>query len=76
MVTGTPQDIEREVKLRQELFRDGGLILGPSHTIEPDVPVENILAMYRTAGSLACEPPVRRRPRKRRSAHQVWYSEE
>ena len=76
MVTGTPQDVEREVKLRQKLFADGGLILGPSHTIEPDVPLENILAMYRTAGSLSCEPPAHRRPRKKRSVHQVWYSEE
>jgi len=53
LVTGTVEDIKQEVKLRQELFPDGGLILGPSHTIEPDVPLENILAMYRAAGSLS-----------------------
>jgi len=54
MVTGTEEEIKHEVKLRQELFPDGGLILGPSHAIGLDVPLENILAMYRTAGSLYC----------------------
>ena len=49
----TPDDIAHEVALRQELFADGGLILGPTHAIQPDTPLENILAMYRAAGSLA-----------------------
>ncbi len=50
---GTRADIRREVELRRELFRDGGLILGPTHQIQPKTPVENILEMYRAAGSLA-----------------------
>jgi len=50
---GTPADVAREVRLRQELFAAGGLILGPSHLIQPDTPLENILALYRSAGSLA-----------------------
>ncbi len=54
LVSGSVQDVEREVRLRQELFAAGGLILGPSHLIQPDTPLENILAMYRTAGSLSC----------------------
>ena len=54
MVTETPLGIEREVRRRLEMFPDGGLILGPSHLIQPDVPLENILAMYRAAGSLEC----------------------
>ena len=48
----TPKQIEEEVRLRQRLFPDGGLILGPSHAIQPGTPMENIVAMYRTAGSL------------------------
>ncbi len=49
---GTVDDVCREVRLRQELFPDGGLILGPTHHIQVDTPLENILAMYRCAGSL------------------------
>ena len=48
----TPGQIEEEVRLRRRLFPDGGLILGPSHAIQPGTPVENIIAMYRAAGSL------------------------
>ena len=44
---GSPQDVENEVKLRmQTVAPGGGLILGPSHNIQPDVPFENILALY------------------------------
>ena len=34
-------------------FPTGGLFLGPTHAIQVGSPLENILAMYRTAGSLA-----------------------
>ena len=45
--------VEREVARRVEYFLDrGGLILGPSHNIQGDTPLENVLAMYRAAGSL------------------------
>lgn len=44
--------IATAVAERQRLFPDGGLILGPTHSIQPDAPLENILAMYRSAGSL------------------------
>jgi uroporphyrinogen decarboxylase len=47
------EEIAREVALRQKLFADGGLILGPTHLIQPDTPLENILAMYSAAGALA-----------------------
>ena len=53
LIDGTVQDVEREVQLRLELFRNGGLILGPSHAIQPSTPLANILAMYRAAGSLS-----------------------
>lgn len=49
---GTQSDVEREVRRRQELFPDGGLILGPTHAIQLRTPLENILTLYRTAGSL------------------------
>ncbi len=49
---GTPEDAEREVRRRLQLFPDGGLFLGPTHAVQTGSPLENILAMYRTAGSL------------------------
>lgn len=49
---GTVEDVERETKRRLKLFPDGGLILGPTHAIQVGSPLENILTMYRTAGSL------------------------
>lgn len=49
---GTVADVEREVARRLELFKDGGLILGPTHAIQVKTPLENILALYRAAGSL------------------------
>ena len=49
---GTPQDVEREVRRRRELFPRGGLFLGPTHAIQVGSPLENVLALYRTAGSL------------------------
>jgi uroporphyrinogen decarboxylase len=51
---GTPENIEKEVARRLELFPDGGLFLGPTHAIQVGTPLENILALYRKAGSL-CE---------------------
>ena len=49
-----PEDIEREVNRRLDLFGKGGLFLGPTHAIQVGSPLENILALYRSAGSL-CE---------------------
>jgi uroporphyrinogen-III decarboxylase len=57
LVFGTPQDVEREVRRRLDLFPRGGLILGPSHAIQVRSPMENIIALYRTAGSLMEEIP-------------------
>ncbi len=54
---GSVADVRREVKLRLDLFPKGGLILGPSHAVQPKSPIENTLAMYRTAGSLMEEIP-------------------
>ena len=52
---GTPEDVQREVNRRLELFPDGGLFLGPTHAVQAGSPLENTLAMYRTAGSLTEE---------------------
>ena len=48
---GTPDDVRSEVlKNFRILGEKGGYIVGPGHTyIQPDVPLENILAMYETA---------------------------
>jgi len=50
---GTVAEVIDETKRRIELFAEGGLILGPTHAIQPLTPLENVLAMYRMAGSLA-----------------------
>ena len=43
-------DVVRKVKLRlRTCAPGGGLILSPAHNIQPDVSVENILAMYEAA---------------------------
>ncbi|MCW5979448.1 MAG: hypothetical protein KIT09_15330 [Bryobacteraceae bacterium] len=47
---GTAEDVAEEVKLRvRTAGAGGGLILAPAHNIQPEVPIENILAFYRTA---------------------------
>jgi len=56
---GTVDDVEREVKRRLALFPQGGLFLGPSHAIQPKSPLDNTLALYRSAGSLREDVPQR-----------------
>lgn len=47
---GTPEDVEAEVKERvRTVGKGGGLILGPSHNIQSDTPLENIFAFYNAA---------------------------
>ncbi len=44
---GTPEDIRSVVRQRIETVGlGGGLLLGPTHMLEPDVPWENILAFF------------------------------
>ena len=44
---GTPGEVRAEVRRYCDaLGRDGGYILGPAHLFQPDVPPENILAVY------------------------------
>lgn len=47
---GTPAEVEAEViRCMKSLGPGGGLVLGPSHFFQPDVPPENIVAMYDAA---------------------------
>lgn len=47
---GTPQEVEKEVvRIIDILGGNGGYIVCSSHAIQPDTPVENALAMFRTA---------------------------
>ena len=46
---GTPDDVRNEVALRLETVgSDGGLILGPTHHVQLDTPMENFHAMHET----------------------------
>lgn len=49
---GSVNDVVSEVNRRKKLFPEGGLFLGPSHAIQVGTPIENIIALYKTAGSL------------------------
>ena len=47
---GTPDDVRSETeRLIEILGRNGGYIVCPAHAIQPDTPVENIVALYETA---------------------------
>jgi len=44
---GKPEDVRAEVRSRIKMLgRGGGYILCSTHNIQPDTPIENILAMY------------------------------
>ena len=46
---GTPAEVEQEVKARlKTLGKSGGLILGPTHHVQLDTPLENFWAMVKT----------------------------
>lgn len=47
---GTPADVEQEVRRRiAELGPGGGYLLAPTHDIQADTPVENVLAVFESA---------------------------
>ena len=55
---GTPDEVRAEVQHAIEVCRDkASLVLFTSNTITPDVPLENILALWEAAGSF--KPPSR-----------------
>jgi uroporphyrinogen decarboxylase len=49
MPFGSVQDVIDETKERlRTVAPGGGLILGPAHNVQPQVPIENIMAFYET----------------------------
>jgi len=53
LVTGTPDDVRREVEhLTRVLGKGGGFILAPAHMVQAGTPPENILAAAEAAGRL------------------------
>ena len=47
MPFGTPTDVKAVVKERIETVgKGGGLVLAPTHMLEPDVPWENVVAFF------------------------------
>ncbi|MBN1351439.1 hypothetical protein JXJ21_18625 [candidate division KSB1 bacterium] len=55
MIFGTPQAVEREIHQLVELFGhyNGGYIGGTSHSIMPETPLDNVIALYQTFLSYA-----------------------
>ena len=53
---GTVKDVRREVRERIRVMgAGGGYILSPAHCIQPDTPLENVLALYDEADTIAAE---------------------
>jgi uroporphyrinogen decarboxylase len=47
LISKDPQDVINEVKERiKTVGKGGGLIIGPTHNVQPDTPLENIMAFY------------------------------
>jgi len=47
---GTPEEVREEVRVRiGEMAPSGGYILSSSHRLQPDIPPENVIAMYDAA---------------------------
>jgi len=47
LVEKTAKDVKKEVKRRKDLWGNGGgIIIAPSHEALPDIPIENIIAIY------------------------------
>ena len=50
MPYGTPQEVQAKVReVKSQLGSGGGLLLAPSHILEPEVPWENVLAFVEAA---------------------------
>lgn len=57
---GSVEDCRAEARHRLELFKDGGYIFAPSHCIQADNPMENVLAIFEEG--LGLEPGAFSRP--------------
>jgi len=52
---GTPEDVQREVLTRLDTIgRGGGLIIGPTHHVQLDTPMENFWAMIEAVTGQTC----------------------
>jgi len=52
---GTPDDVREHVRqVIQDLGHNGGLVIAPSHVLETDTPVDNILAMKEAIDEYGC----------------------
>jgi len=52
---GTPDDVRKEVLLRlKTIGRNGGLVIGPTHHVQLDTPIENLEAMIETIRNTPC----------------------
>ena len=50
LVSGTPEQVRQMVFETAEIFnRGGGYFLAPTHMIQDNTPVENVIAMYQAA---------------------------
>lgn len=48
---GTVEEVRNEVRQRiRECGENGGLVIAPNNVVQPDVPLENLLAVYETVG--------------------------
>ena len=49
---GTPAEVRQDVRRRLKIFSEGGgYVFAPIHNLQPDIPPENILAMYDEAAA-------------------------
>jgi len=49
----TPENVCNEVRTRiRTVGYDGGLILAPAHVLKPEVPWENIVALFEAANEI------------------------
>ncbi len=54
---GSPEDVAREVKQRIcDLAPGGGFVLAAVHNLQPNVPPQNIVAMFSAAREFGCYP--------------------
>jgi uroporphyrinogen decarboxylase len=54
---GTPDEVRDAVRRNLELCGPrGGIVIGPTHMVEPEVPWENLLAMRDAAAAYSTEP--------------------
>ena len=53
MPFGSPEEVKAVVRDRKKnLGYDGALVLAPTHVLEPEVPIENVVAFFEASGEL------------------------